>query len=90
MQKIRENSSKIKILLILSIILYICPSYTTAEIRTFSHDEEKDYGQTAIPHVIKTRVYDDGTLVARIIRINSNMSTTNKDCFYEMLSRYFK
>src|SRR3954447_5003063 len=58
--------------------------YTTNEIRIFSHVEEKDYGPTAILRVLKTRIYDDGTVVARIIRKNTTTSTSV--CFYEMLS----
>jgi len=51
--------------------------------RTFSHDEEKDYGLTEMPHVYDTKVYDDGTVVARIIRKNANTSTPYKDCFWK-------
>src|SRR3954469_9549438 len=82
MQKIAKK----EILLILSIILCIYPLYTTAEIRSFSHYEEKDYGPTALPRVLKSRVYEDGTVVVRIIRQNMNTSTATKVCFYEMLS----
>ena len=61
MQLIREDSVNKKFLLIFAIILCIYPLFTTAEIRTFSHDEEKDYGSTALPRVIwKSKVYDDG------------------------------
>ena len=33
-----------------------------------------------------TKVYDNGTVVLRIIRKNPNVSTTDWTCFYEMLS----
>src|SRR4051794_11811033 len=62
------------------------PLNTTAEIRTFSHDEGKDYRLIEIPHVVSTKVYDDGTVVARIVRKNTDTSTPDQDCFLEMLS----
>ena len=74
MQNIRENSAK-NILIILAIILCICPLYATAEIRTFSHNEEKDYEPTTLPRVLKSRVYEDGTMVIRIVRQGMNTST---------------
>src|ERR1043166_1187374 len=78
---IRGNSA-----ILLTILLCIYSLYVTAEIRTFSHDEEKDYGPTALPHVWKSRTYDDGTVVARIVRQNMNTSTATEGCFDEILS----
>jgi hypothetical protein len=73
-------------LLILAIILLICPLYAIAEMRTFSH-EEKDYGPTAIPRVWYTRIYDDNTVVVRIVRVNAELSPeTIRTCFYETFS----
>src|ERR1043166_1656431 len=88
MGAIKENSAKKTFSLIFAIILCILiyPIYTTAEIRTFSHYEEKDYGPMALPHVWNLKTYDVGTAVARIIRKNMNTSTAARDCFYEMLS----
>src|SRR5256885_883982 len=86
MQITRENSAKTNFLLIFTITLCIYPLYATAEIRTFSHDEEKDYGPTEMPQFIKTQVYDDGTVVARIIKMDGNIPTTDKFCFDEILS----
>src|SRR5438045_2889546 len=81
MQIIQVNSAK-KSLLIFAIIICIYPLYTTAEIRTFSHEEEKiDYGS---PHVWDTKIYDDNTIVARIVRVNTTTEITT--CFYEMFS----
>ena len=80
MRIIRRNSA------ILAIILCIYSLYVSAEIRTFSHDEEKDYGSTALPRVWKSKVYDDGTVVVRIVRQNMTTSTTTRECFNEMLS----
>ena len=77
---VREN------LAILAIILCIISLCVTAEIRTFSHNEGKDYGQTALPRVWKSEAYDDGTIVARIVRQNMSASTAIKTCFNEMLS----
>src|ERR1044072_4304930 len=77
---VRDNSA------ILAIILCIISLCIAAEIRTFSHNEEKDYGQTALPRVWKSEAYDDGTIVARIVRQNMSASTAIKTCFNEMLS----
>src|SRR5688572_3333176 len=60
---------------IIAIALFACPT---------SRVEEKYYGSIAPPHVLKTRIYDDGTVVARIV--GKNMMTTTAVCFYEMLS----
>src|SRR3954469_14265069 len=73
-------------LLIFATILCIYPLYSTAEIRTFSHDEEKDYGPSVIPRVNKLKGYDDGMIIARVVRINVEASTAANVCFYEMLS----
>src|SRR5437763_16217932 len=87
MQIIRENSAKKNFLLIFAIILCIYSLHATAEIRTFSRDEEKDYGPTEIIQIIGTKVYDDGTIVARIIRMDgSPPMTADKLCFDEILS----
>src|ERR1044072_4006104 len=77
---VRDNSA------ILAIILCIISLCVTAEIRTFSHNEGKDYGQTALPRVWESEAYDDGTIVARIVRQNMSASTAIKTCFNEMLS----
>src|SRR5688572_17737333 len=95
MREIRENSAKKAkkiFLLIFVIVLCICPLYATEEIvRTFSHNEEKDYGPTALPHLSDLKTYEDGTVVVRIIR-NYNTLTRDSICennetfHYEMLS----
>src|SRR3954454_8851985 len=83
----REFSKKNFIIIFLIFAcIYPLSLYTKAQMRTFSHDEEKDYGPTEMPHVYDTKVYDDGTVVAKIIRKNANTSTPYKDCFLEMLS----
>ena len=69
---------------IFAFALCIHPLYVTNETRIFSHVEEKDYGPTSIPRVLKTRVYDDDTVVARIVR--KNTTTITSACFYEILS----
>jgi hypothetical protein len=79
MQKIQTKKI---FLLTFAIISCICiyPLYATKKIRTFIH-KEKDYGPTIIPHLVNTRDYIDGAIVARI-----NWTTaSNEDLPYEML-----
>lgn len=74
------------IFVIILSLCYLFPLHTntTKETKMFSHVEKKDYGPTAIPRVLKTRIYDDGTVVARIVR--KNMKTATGVCFHEILS----
>ncbi|CAB4375651.1 unnamed protein product [Rhizophagus irregularis] len=93
MQIIRGNSTKILFSLIFSIILCSYPLFTTTaettiettigKMKTFSHVEEIDYGPTSLPLVYDSQVFDDGTMVIRIVRRDS---PPNNDCFINMLS----
>src|SRR5688572_765563 len=86
MQMVRENLAK-KSLLIFAIILCIHLYTTAAQIRTFSYEEKKQvYEPTVIPRVWDTKIYDDNTVVARIVRVNANAPTEDTTCFYEMFS----
>src|SRR5688572_18963626 len=82
MQIVRGNSVK-KYLLIFAIIL-LCPLYATAEIRTFTHVEEKDIYLPKSARMQRTKVYYDGTVVARIVRTKE--ATAEKVCFFEIFS----
>src|SRR3954454_9139875 len=83
----REFSKKnFFIIFLIFACIYPLSLYTKAEIRTFSHDEEKHYGPTEISHVIDTKVYDDGTVVARVVRKNASTSNPYQDCFFEIFS----
>src|SRR5436309_2782853 len=78
---------KILFLLIFAIVLCIYPLYTVAGIRTFTHVEENnEYDQTIKPRMQQLKVYDDGTAVARIVRLNKGMSAPPKTCFYDTFS----
>src|SRR4051812_22716908 len=84
---IAQGNPTKKSLLIFAITLCIYSLYTTAEIRLFSHNEEViDYGPTIPPTVWGIRSYDDGTMVARITRRNTDTSTATKICFHEVFS----
>jgi hypothetical protein len=72
-----------KFLLIFAIIL-LCPLYATAEIRTFTHVEEKDVYLPKSPRMQRIKVYEDGTAVARIVRTKE--VTAEKVCFFEIFS----
>ena len=77
-----QYSAKKNFLLVLAIISSVYPLYTTAQVSTFSHEKEQDYG--SIPHIIfKSLAYDDGTAVVRIVRVNA---TATSNCFHERLS----
>ncbi|RIA80123.1 hypothetical protein C1645_793218 [Glomus cerebriforme] len=84
-----ENSAKTLFLLIFAIILCSYPLYTTAAIRTFTYQEQIDYGPQVFARVWDTKAYDDGTMVMRIARKNPSTSTPTSPCFYEMLSLRF-
>ena len=90
MQTVRGNSAKkyLLIFLIFAIVLFIYPLYTTAERRIFTHVEENDsYLLPAeTPRIIRLRVYDDGTAVARIVRKNRSTTVNIKTCFHEIFS----
>src|SRR5437763_16012413 len=83
MQIGRGNSAK-KYLLIFAIILCIYPSYTTTEIRTFTHFEGKDEYLPKIPRIQRLKTYDDNTAVARIVRTKTRVPP--KICFFEVFS----
>ncbi|GBB87515.1 hypothetical protein RclHR1_00140019 [Rhizophagus clarus] len=85
MQILLGNSMKPIFLLIIAIILYSYTSYTTAQVRVLSHNEEIDYNGV-LPRVWDSQAYDDGTMIIRIIRKNATSSFNNYLCFYETLS----
>ncbi|GBB88972.1 hypothetical protein RclHR1_01560008 [Rhizophagus clarus] len=66
------------------IIIYINPLHTIAEVKVFSHEEKKDYGPEAIPHVLRINTYDDGTAVVRIVRTNQDKTTSIMHCNHEI------
>ncbi|GES76898.1 hypothetical protein GLOIN_2v1639405 [Rhizophagus clarus] len=83
--RILLGNSKSIILLILAIILCSYTSYTTAQIRVLSHNEEVDYNGV-LPRIWDSKTYDDGTMVVRIIRKNATSSINKYLCFYELFS----
>jgi hypothetical protein len=85
MQTIQGNSAKNLFLIIFAIILCSYTSYTTAQKRVLSHNEQVDYGQV-LPRIWDSKALDDGTMIIRVIRKNATSSINNYLCFYERLS----
>src|SRR5213082_2224848 len=79
----RIMQGKFLFLLIFVIILCIYPLYTTAEIKTFTHVEEKEF-LLELPRMQKIKIFDDGTAVARMVITKTRAPT--KICFVEVFS----
>ncbi|CAB4376667.1 unnamed protein product [Rhizophagus irregularis] len=84
----RSNLQNLYITLFVIIIFYIYPLHALEEVKTFSY-EEKNFGPKEIPHVLRISSYDDGTVVARIVKTNVNKSTSIKHCNHEIFSLRF-
>ena len=77
---------KFLFLLIFVIILCIYPLYTTAEIKTFTHVEEKEEFLPELPRMQRIKIYDDGTAVVRMVITKTR--ALPKICFVEVSNFY--
>jgi hypothetical protein len=80
------SSTKTIFLIIFAIILCSYTSYTTAQKRVLSHNEQVDYGAGVIPRIWDSKALDDGTMIIRVVRKNATTSINRYLCFYEMFS----
>src|SRR6266498_2763950 len=73
-------------LLLFTIILCIYPLCATAQARIFSYNEKIGYESETKPIIWNQQVYDDGTVVLRIIRENVTRILKDRVCYLEKFS----